>query len=152
MYVKAIKYTDYNGEEKVKNFYFNLTKTEITKMNLSADGGMKEFIRKMVNESDNKKIFDLFEQIVLMAYGEKSPDGEEFLKSDSIRERFQCHPAYDVLLMQLLEGGEKSIGDFINAVVPNDISSKITDKDREEIMREIIPSVDETKPELKPVK
>ena len=151
MLVKAIKYTDYNGDEKVKNFYFNLTKTELAKMNLTAEGGMKETIKAMINESDNKKIVDLFEQIVLGAYGEKSPDGESFLKSDEIRNRFQCHPAYDALFMELLEGGEKSIGDFINAVVPNDISSKITAEDREQIMKDIVPSV-EAKPELKPVK
>lgn len=151
MLVKAIKYTDYNGDEKVKNFYFNLTKTELAKMNLTAEGGMKETIKAMINESDNKKIVDLFEQIVLGAYGEKSPDGESFLKSDEIRARFQCHPAYDALFMELLEGGEKSIGDFINAVVPQDISSKITAEDREQIMKDIVPSVEE-KPELKPVK
>lgn len=142
MYVKAIKYVDYNGDTKTKNFYFNLTKTELAKMNLSAEGGMKEVIKKMINEDDNKKIVELFEQIVLGAYGEKSADGESFLKSDEIRQRFQCHPAYDALFMELLEGGEKSIAEFINAVVPTDISSKITDADRQEIMKEIVPSVE----------
>lgn len=142
MYVKAIKYVDYNGDTKTKNFYFNLTKSELAKMNLTAEGGMKEVIKKMINEDDNEKIVKLFEQIVLGAYGEKSPDGEAFLKNDEIRERFQCHPAYDVLFMELLEGGEKSIAEFINAVVPNDISSKITDADRQEIMKDIVPSVE----------
>lgn len=142
MYVKAIKYVDYNGDTKTKNFYFNLTKTELAKMNLSAEGGMKEVIKKMINEDDNKKIVELFEQIVLGAYGEKSADGESFLKSEEIRQRFQCHPAYDALFMELLEGGEKSIAEFINAVVPTDISSKITDADRQEIMKEIVPSVE----------
>lgn len=151
MLVKAIKYVDYNGDTKTKNFYFNLTKTELAKLNLSADGGMKEVIKKMINEDDNKKIVDLFEKIVLGAYGEKSADGEAFLKSDEIRQRFQCHPAYDQLFMELLEGGEKSIAEFINAVVPQDISSKITDADRQEIMKEIVPTV-EDKPALTPVK
>ena len=142
MFIKAIKYTDYNGETKTKNFYFNYSVSELTKMNLLADGGMKEWIKKMVNEDDNRKIVKFFEDFVLGAYGEKSADGEEFLKNDDVRERFKSHPAYDALFMELIAGGDKAMSDFFNAVIPQDISSKITDADREEAKKELIPSVD----------
>lgn len=133
MYGKTIKYTDYNGEEKTKTFYFNFTRTELAKMNLYEKGGMKEVIKKMVNEDDNKKIIDLFESLVLGAYGEKGVDGESFLKSDDIRERFKCHPAYDELFIQLISGGEEAIADFINHVVPDEISENIKKVDKTEI-------------------
>lgn len=142
MLTKAIKYVDYNGETKTKNFYFNLSETELTKMNLTAKGGMKEVIKEMINSDDNKRIVELFEEIVLGAYGEKSADGEAFMKSDAIREKFKCHPAYDVLFIQLLEGGEKTMGEFINAVIPQRIAEGVKDVDREAMLKEIIPSVD----------
>ena len=142
MYIKAIKFTDYNGEEKVKNFYFNLTKTEIARMQLGSNGDLKEVMKKMINESDNKKILQFFESIVLGAYGEKSADGETFLKSEEIRNKFQCHPAYDALFMELIEGGETAMADFIKAIIPSEFSAEIDKQDKDALKKELIPSVE----------
>lgn len=35
MLKKTIKYVDYNDEEREEDFYFNLTKAELTQMQLS---------------------------------------------------------------------------------------------------------------------
>ena len=121
MLTKAITYTDYNGNKKTKNFYFNLTRTELAKMELTTKAGIEETIKQMVNEDDREKIIELFESIVLGAIGEKSADGEYFNKSEEIRERFVNHPAYDILFMELISSS-KSMSDFINAVVPADIA------------------------------
>ena len=126
MLTKAITYVDYNGNKKTKNFYFNLTRTELAKMELTNKAGMLETIKQMVNEDDREKIINLFETIVLGAYGEKSADGEEFLKSPEIVAKFTAHPAYDVLFMELISS-DKSMSDFINAVVPADIAESAKD-------------------------
>lgn len=141
MLEKTIKYTDYNGEEKTKTFYFNLSRLEITKLNITEQGGLKETIKKIVNEENNKKMFEMFESIVLLAYGEKGADGETFLKNDAIRERFQCHPAYDALMMQFIEGGEKALSDFVNAIIPKDWSEAASKVDRSEIEEFLHPAV-----------
>lgn len=39
MYKKTITYTDYNGVERKEDFYFNLNRAELTKLELSKDGG-----------------------------------------------------------------------------------------------------------------
>lgn len=124
MLTKAITYTDYNGNKKTKNFYFNLTKTELAKMELTNKAGMEETIKAMINEDDREKIIGLFESIVLGAVGEKSADGEHFVKNDQIRENFVNHPAYDILFMELISDS-KSMANFINAVVPTDISDGV---------------------------
>lgn len=129
MYVKAITYTDFNGEKKTKNFYFNLTRSEIAKMHLYEDGGLENKIKKMVESGSNKEIFKYFEDFVLSCYGEKSADGEEFMKSKEIRERFQNHPAYDELFMEFISGGDKAMSDFINGVIPRDVAESITKAD-----------------------
>lgn len=126
MLTKAITYVDYNGNKKTKNFYFNLTRTELAKMELTNKAGMLETIKQMVNEDDREKIINLFETIVLGSYGEKSADGEEFLKSPEIVAKFTAHPAYDVLFMELISS-DKSMSDFINAVVPADIAESAKD-------------------------
>lgn len=131
MYQKAIPYVNYNGEKKIKNFYFNLSRSEIAKMHLTTDGGLDQLIKKMVESGSNKEIFEYFENFVLSCYGEKSADGEEFIKNDEVRERFKNHPAYDVLFMEFIEGGDKAMSDFINAVVPRDMQDAMKNSDPE---------------------
>lgn len=46
MYKKTITYTDYDGNERTEDFYFNLTKAEIAEMELSAEGGFDKLIEK----------------------------------------------------------------------------------------------------------
>lgn len=124
MLIKPITYTNYNGEKRTKNFYFNLSATELSKMEFFEKAGMEAAIKEMVNTDDRKRIIELFEQIVLTAYGEKSEDGEEFIKNDLVRERFKCHPAYDVLFMELLSS-DKAMSDFLNAIIPQSFADEI---------------------------
>lgn len=143
MLVKAITYTDFNGEKKTKNFYFNLQRSEIAKMHLYEDGGLENKIKKMVESGSNKEIFKYFEEFVLSCYGEKSADGEEFMKSEAIRDRFRNHPAYDVLFMEFIDGGDKAMSDFINGVIPPDVAQSITKADPDTLNKlvgfEVIP-------------
>lgn len=131
MYQKAITYEDYNGVKKTKNFYFNLTRSEIAKMHLMTDSGLDQMIKKMIESGSNKEIFTYFDNFVLSCYGEKSADGEEFIKNEEIREKFRNHPAYDVLFMEFIEGGDKAMSDFINAVIPRDMQDAMKSSDPE---------------------
>lgn len=149
MFQKAITYEDYNGVKKTKNFYFNLTRSEIAKMHLMTEGGLDQMIKKMIESGSNKEIFTYFENFVLSCYGEKSADGEEFIKNDEIREKFRNHPAYDVLFMEFIEGGDKAMSDFINAVVPRDMQDAMKKSDPEALNKLVGFQVIENK-EVKP--
>lgn len=151
MLTKAITYTNYNGEKRTKNFYFNLTATELAKMEIVEKAGLEETIKQMINEDDRAKILQLFDSIVLGAVGEKSADGETFVKNDKIREDFKNHPAYDVLFMELLNSD--AMADFISKIIPQNISEEMKknpNKNINEIMGyEVVP---ESKPQIEPVK
>lgn len=151
MLTKAITYTNYNGEKRTKNFYFNLTATELAKMEIVEKAGLEETIKQMINEDDRAKILQLFDSIVLGAVGEKSADGETFVKNDKIREDFKNHPAYDILFMELLNS--EAMADFISKVIPQNIAEemkKSPNKNINEIMGyEVVP---EDKPQIEPVK
>jgi hypothetical protein len=136
MLKKLIKYTDYNGVEREEPFYFNLTKAEIMKMELSTDGGFAEFIAKVVQTKDNKELVKLFEKFILAAYGEKSDDGKRFMKSEAISASFASTEAYSNLFMELLTDAQAAT-DFINGLAPNDtpIDQEQAKKFLEEKMR-----------------
>ena len=77
-------YTDYDGNERTEDFYFNLSKAELTKLEMSETGGLINFLQKIISAQDGKTIIETFEKIILMSYGEKSPDGRRFIKNDEI--------------------------------------------------------------------
>lgn len=149
MLVKPITYTNYNGEKRTKNFYFNLTRTELAKMEICEKAGLEETIKQMINTDDREKIIKLFDSIVLGAVGEKSADGETFVKNDKIREDFLNHPAYDVLFMELLNS--EAMADFLSKIIPQDLAEEAKKNPKTSINElmgyEVIPE-ETKKPEL----
>lgn len=132
MVKKSIKYTDFNGNEQVDECYFNLSQSELTQLEVSEKGGFENYISKMIAEQDNKKIYALFKEIVLMSYGEKSFDGKSFIKKKMIdgqlvnlRNQFEQTMAFDTLMMELISGGEKTVAEFINKLIPNELQEEI---------------------------
>ena len=101
MIKKTITYTDYNGTERTEDFYFNLSKAELMEMELSISGGLVELINRVVAAQDQPSIIKIFKDLILKAYGEKSPDGKRFVKSDAISTEFSQTEAYSQLFIEL---------------------------------------------------
>lgn len=117
MIKKTIKFVDYDGNEREEDFYFNLTKAELTEMELSTEGGMEQMIRKIISTKDNKKIVEMFKEIILKSYGEKSLDGRRFIKSKELTDAFVQTEAYSELFMELATDADAAAA-FVNGVVP----------------------------------
>lgn len=126
MLKKLITYKDYNGTERKENFYFNLNKTELMEMETEVVGGMRQLLEDMMEKQDIPKIMKAFKTIILKAYGEKSPDGRRFYKSDELSIAFTQTEAYNVLYMELLSDAKKASA-FINALMPEDMRADISD-------------------------
>ena len=126
MLKKTIKYTDYNGVERTEDFYFNMSKAELMEMELGTTGGLAETITKIVSEQDQPAIIKIFKDIVLKAYGEKSPDGKRFIKSKELSEAFAQTEAYSELFMELATDADAA-SKFINGIIPADLSKQLAE-------------------------
>ena len=118
MLKKTITYTDYNRVERKEDFYFNLTKAEIMEMEMSISGGLTEMINRIVAAQDAPAIVKIFKELVLKAYGVKSPDGKRFIKSDELATEFAQTEAYSQLFMELATDADAASA-FVNGIVPN---------------------------------
>ena len=117
MLKKTITYVDYNGVERTEDFYFNLSKAEVTEMELSVEGGFSKMLEEIVKSNDNARILELFKEMVLKAYGEKSADGRRFVKSKELAEAFSQTEAYSEIFMELAMD-EKAAAAFVNGIMP----------------------------------
>lgn len=127
MLKKTITFIDYYGEERTQDFYFNLTKSELTVMNLSEDGGVERLIERITQTRDTKRLIEYFQDLILRSYGEKSQDGLRFIKSEELSRAFSQTPAYDILFMELATYSEKA-AEFVNGIVPADVAQKIQEE------------------------
>lgn len=123
MLKKTIKYFDYDNNERTEDFYFNLSKAEVIEMQLSEAGGLDQLIQKLVNTQDTKRIVDIFKKLILKSYGEKSPDGKRFIKSEELSEAFSQTEAYTELFVELSTDSDAA-ADFFNHIVPQGQSVK----------------------------
>lgn len=126
MVVKKIKFTDYNGVEREEDFYFNLNKAEILNLQFSVNGGLYETLKKISMMKDDTQIVKFIQDIILKSYGEKSPDGRQFVKSEELMTNFMQTEAYSELLIELMSDAKK-MGEFVRALMPQDVAKNLPD-------------------------
>lgn len=125
MLKKKISYTDYNtGEQYTEEFRFNLTKAELTFMDLTTSGGLEMNLNRIVNTHDVPAMIKFFRELILKSYGEVSPDGKRFVKSEELSAAFEQTDAYSELFMEVCTDADAAAA-FIKGVVPSDLGKQV---------------------------
>lgn len=122
MLARKVKYTDFDGNEAVDTFYFNLSQTELVEYNVDSSypSGFTKFIQKIIESSNHDELIREFKKLILASYGVKSEDGKRFIKSDELREEFVQTAAYDALFIELATN-ETAAAEFIKGVIPTNL-------------------------------
>lgn len=138
MIKKTITYTDYNGVKRTEDHYFNISKAEITEMELNESqmakdgnvtGGLEEKFNTIIEGGSGRDILAAFKDIIFMSYGVKDEDGRRFRKSAELSKEFSETEAYSELFMELISD-EVSAAEFIRGALPSDFSTTNKDSDK----------------------
>lgn len=128
MLKKTINYTDFNDVEQSCEAYFNLTKSELMKMEMRANGGFADKIKAAIENNDGHTMLDIFEELILNAYGVKSEDGSKFIKFDKdghrLADDFKQTAAYDALFSELASDADAAAA-FVNGVIPASLQAQL---------------------------
>lgn len=119
MLKKTYTYTDWNGKERTEDFYFHLSKSKLSEMDLKK-GGYSEWVKEIIAAKDNETLVETFKKTILASYGEIAPDGRRFIQNDELSEAFSQTPAYDMLFMELISSADAA-AKFFNSIVPEDV-------------------------------
>ena len=123
MLKETITYTDFNGTERTEDFYFNLTKTELLRMEMNKNGSLTGLLTKITKANDMPDIFEAMENLIFKAYGEKSVDGRHFNKSDEISTNFSQSLAYDQLFDKLTTDANYAYK-FLMGILPAELAEQ----------------------------
>ena len=123
MLKKTIKFNDFNGTERVEDYYFNLTEAELMEMELGTSGGWTEWVKGIIAAKDGPTIMKIFKEIILKSYGVKSLDGKKFVKVENghrLVDEFTQTNAYSNLYMELITNTDAA-ADFVVGILPDSI-------------------------------
>lgn len=122
MVKKTITYTDFDGREVTKDFYFNLNKTEFRTLDRKTPGGLERWIDQIRSENDIDSLVDLLDVLILESYGERAEDGR-FVKEDPYGRRlssyFKVSDAWDVMFTELSQDPDM-LQSFLTGIVPKE--------------------------------
>lgn len=127
MIKKTITYVDFNGNERTEDFYFNLTKAELMRMELGVKGGMTEMMNRMIAAQDAPAMMEVFEELVRKSYGVKTPDGRGFVKRPEDYEAFKSTEAYSELYVELITD-PNACAEFFNGVIPANLAKQVEEE------------------------
>ena len=127
----TVNYKNFNGDVKSKDLYFDLRKRELLLWETQVPEGMHGILEKAIADGDSGTIARILDDLMLRGYGERSADGESFIKSDDIRKRFEQSAAYDQLFIDIMSDPKKA-ADFFNGMVPSDMIDQITKENSNE--------------------
>lgn len=128
-------YENYNGETREKVLRFNLTATEIRKLQFSKEGGIDKYYEKIVETKDYAAIYNTFEELVKLSYGVMSEDGESFVKNDEEYAKFKNSPAYEAFMDYLFES-EDGTSKFVMGILPKNYVNRINSPEGKKIAEE----------------
>lgn len=137
MIKKHVKWTDHAGQPQEEDWYFHLSRAELTEkaILLMADESIEDIPKKIqtiIDSKDNKLILKTFKEILVEAVGLKNAKGDQFIKSDDNKARFQWSGAMDEVLLWLWTNPFEA-GKFIQGMVPPDV---IADAEKQGVIKD----------------
>src|ERR1044072_1372576 len=132
MLKQTVQYTDFDGANKTKNLYFNLTRSEVID-NVAIKDEFQEIHDLIAGEQRDlemhevKMILDLIKKLMKMSYGiqRQTAEGDlTFTKKDEIWEDFIETAYCDAFLVALFKDPGKA-GAFLSGIWPKEITAGI---------------------------
>lgn len=117
MLSKKVKYTDYKGNKREEELFFNLSKAEVAEMELSHEGGLSTKIERIVASQQGSEIIALFKDLIAKSFGVISDDGKRFIKDEKLKTEFLQTEGYSELFMELASNADAASA-FINGIMP----------------------------------
>lgn len=124
MLKETFTFVDYNGNERTEDHYFHLNKAECMEMELGTTGGLTAYLQSVIDAQDMPTLIKIFKEMILKAYGKKSPDGRQFIKNDELSTEFSQTEAYVQLFTKLATDAEAA-SRFVNGIIPADMAAEV---------------------------
>lgn len=134
MLTQVYEYTDYLGRKRKSTVRFNFDESELAEMALSEEGGMDEWIDRIIQSSSVQEIVGIVKNVILRAYGERTEDGL-FIKEDPITgaplsRKFKASAVFPIVFMDVCFDAKKASA-FISGCIPDHMKGSLDNAEEE---------------------
>lgn len=126
MIKKTVVYEDFNGVTREEDFYFNLTTTELMKLESDVPGGFAALLEGIIKSNNAVGVYQQLRYILSRSYGIKSEDGRRFEKDPKYFEDFETTEAYSNLIESLINNPDE-MNAFIEGIMPKRLMKQAND-------------------------
>lgn len=118
MYSIEIPFKDFLGQDRIGKYTFHLSESELLELEYKTGGELRRTLNVLSEGTENTvDLAGFFAMFIKAAYGEMSPDGLTFDKTEEIWNRFYRSNAYNELFMKVMTDDNSAI-DLINGSMP----------------------------------
>lgn len=147
MIKKTMTYTTPFGDTFTDDFYFNLTKAELTKLEVTSDGEFSNMFRTLIATRKSTAVIELVDNIIDHSYGVRSEDGKRFSKDPQFLKEFKETQAFSDLYHSLCTNADLLI-EFVEGVLPADLLAQAkADQEKEELQQRMAEKLGTISPE-----
>ena len=142
MFKKTVTYTDFDGNNRIEDTYFNLTKTEMIEFALNLPDNVSETVDNNAENMDmdkattkiasmlgTKGVFNFIKDLVLKSYGVRKDEGRRFAKVDEngrpLSIEFAQTMAFEAI-MEEFRTNDVAAANFVKALIPSDAANKMS--------------------------
>lgn len=124
MLKKTITYTDFDGNERTEDFYFNLSKSELILLETTTPGGYVTMLQRIIDSKDNIELMNIFTDLIKKSYGVKSDDGKHFVKNEKYLDEFLSSAAFDQMFTEFFTT-EDAAAEFAKGIIPKQLVREV---------------------------
>lgn len=124
MLTKKITFKTLDGTSVTRDFYFHLSKIDLAEMDILTPGGYAKKLQEITETSEAHKVYPILKEIILASVGRRSDNGEEFERTEAIRNAFVQSNAYEVFIFDLL-GNATNAAEFMNGIIPAELRDAV---------------------------
>lgn len=122
MIKKSLTYQDLEGKYATEDFYFALSMSDI--LETAVDDKAVAELLELAKGADKAKVMSTFTNLVGRSVGRRGAMG--LVKSPEFSSEFMNSDAFNVLMWEILTDAKKA-AEFLNGIMPADISKKLAD-------------------------
>jgi hypothetical protein len=123
MFKKTVEFEDFDGNKQTKDFYFHISKADLLAMAANGDE-MQARIERITKALDGAAILQEFRELIKLAVGVRSEDGQRFTKDAAAQSTLLDSPAFDELLMELATDAGASV-EFVQQLIPEKMQKEL---------------------------
>lgn len=109
MYKEKLTFKNFNGDDVETTLRFHFTELEIMDLVKDDPTFSQSYMRTIVENEDQYEMFRFLRKILALSYGELSDDGNTFMKSQEIMDRFLHSAAYDALIDKIAASADVNV-------------------------------------------